>query len=150
MGIGHELCGDDAVGMQVAAMVRAAVGNNPQLLVIEAGPAPENFTGVLRRFQPDLIYLVDAALFGALPGGVRCLPLEKAEGMSASTHTLPLNLLASYLTMELGCELELIGIQPGNTFTDAPLTPPVMQAAHVVVEELVNLVKNQTGSLIGI
>ena len=150
MGIGHELCGDDAVGLQVARMLREVEGKNPQLLIIEAGPAPENFTGLLRRFEPDLIWLVDAALFEELPGAVRCLPWDEVEGMSASTHTLPLNLLASYLTAELGCELELIGIQPGQTFADAPLTPPVMNAAKAVAEELAELVKNETGSLIGI
>ena len=150
MGIGHELCGDDAVGLQVARMLQAAEANNPHLLVIEAGPAPENFTGPLRRFEPDLIWLVDAALFDAPPGEVRCLPWEQVEGMSASTHTLPLNILAAYLTAELGCELELIGIQPGQTFADAPLTPPVRKAAKAVVAELVDLVRHPTGSLVEI
>jgi len=150
MGIGHELCGDDAVGLQVARMLHDAVGDNPQMLIIEAGPAPENFTGLLRRFKPDQVWLVDAALFDALPGEVRCLPWEEVEGMSASTHTLPLNLLAAYLTAELGCELKLIGIQPGQTFADAPLTSPVMQAAKAVVDELADLVRNPAGSLVGI
>ena len=150
MGIGHELCGDDAVGLQVARMLSEVEGNNPQLLIIEAGPAPENFTGLLRRFEPDLIWLVDAALFEAPPGEVRCLPWEQVEGMSASTHTLPLNILAAYLTAELGCELELIGIQPGQTFADAPLTPPVRKAAKAVVAELVDLIRHPTGSLVEI
>ena len=55
LGIGHELCGDDAVGVRLAGMLRPLVTGNERLLVIEAGPAPENFTGPLRRFQPDLV-----------------------------------------------------------------------------------------------
>lgn len=136
LGIGHELCGDDAVGVRVAAALRPLLSGDPRLLVLEAGPAPENFTGALRRFQPDLVILLDSALMGEAPGTVRWLDWQDTEGMSASTHTLPLNILASYLTAELGCTLALIGIQPGQTFADAPLTSPVQAAAYEIVAAL--------------
>ena len=64
LGIGHELCGDDAVGTRFAAMLRALLPNEPRLLAVEAGPAPENFTGSLRRFDPSLILMIDAAAIG--------------------------------------------------------------------------------------
>ncbi len=143
LGIGHELGGDDAAGVRVAGMLRKAAAGNEQLLALEAGPAPENFTGKLRSFQPDLVLMVDAALMNSTPGTVQWLDWRGAEGFSASTHTLPLHILASYLTAELDCEVALIGIQPRQTFTDAPLTPEVQRAVRQVARELVALAKDQ-------
>src|SRR5271157_2313499 len=111
LGIGHELCGDDAVGTRIAGMLRAKLPNEPRLLAIEAGSAPENFTGSLRRYQPDLILMIDAARLDEVPGTVRWLDCNEVEGFSASTHTLPLDILISYLNAELGCGVELIGSQ---------------------------------------
>ena len=146
IGIGHELCGDDAVGMRIAAMLRPLLSHDERLLVVEAGPAPENFTGVLRRFKPDLVLLMDSALMAEKPGCVRWLNWQDAEGFSASTHTLPLELFASYLISELGCAIGLIGIQPEQTFADAPLTPRVLAAAENVVGVLINCLKPQNCS----
>ncbi len=134
--------------MQIAGMLRPLLAGNERLLVLEAGPAPENFTSVLRRFRPDLVILLDSALMEAEPGAVRWLNWQETEGMSASTHTLPLHILASYLTMELGCAIGLIGIQPGQTFADAPLTPRVRAAAAGVVRGLVDCVKPAHGAVV--
>jgi hydrogenase 3 maturation protease len=142
LGIGHELCGDDAVGVRLAGMLRPLVTGNERLLVIEAGPAPENFTGPLRRFRPDLVLLVDAAQMDAGPGTIGWLDLQSVGGISASSHTLPLHILVSYLVAELGCQVALIGIQPEQTFADAPLTPSVQAAAHAVMQELLDCLQN--------
>jgi len=136
LGIGHELCGDDAVGVRLAGMLRPLTAGNERLLIIEAGPAPENFTGSLRRFRPDLVLLVDAAQMDTGPGTIAWLDLQSTGGISASSHTLPLHILVSYLEAELACQVALIGIQPQQTFADEPLTPPVQAAAQAVVEAL--------------
>lgn len=106
-----------------------------QVLVIDAGPAPENHTGSLRRFQPDLVILVDAAQMGEPPGAIRWLRWQDTDGLSASTHTLPLHVLAQYLTVDLGCQVALLGIQPAGTCIGAPLSP----TAHLAVERIVNV-----------
>jgi hydrogenase 3 maturation protease len=147
VGIGHELCGDDAVGMRIAGMLRPLLSSEERLLVIEAGPAPENFTSVLRRFHPDLVLLLDSALMGEEPGAVRWLNWQETEGVSASTHTLPLHILASYLMTDLGCAMALIGIQPQQTFADAPLTPAVQAAAEQVVSALSDCIRLQNCSV---
>ena len=130
VGIGQELRGDDAAGVSVARALQSTVGaiHELPLLVIDAGAAPENFTGQLRRFDPDLVLLIDAAQLNEAPGTIRWLDWQETSGLSASTHTLPPHVLAEYLVNELNCEVALIGIQPqGNEF-DAPLSPPVQQA----------------------
>jgi hydrogenase maturation protease len=83
-----------------------------RLLVVNGGSAPENCTGLLRRFNPDLVILVDAAHLDDAPGTVQWLPCDMTLGFSASTHILPLHLLSTYLQAELLCEIALIGIQP--------------------------------------
>ena len=83
--------------------------------MIEAGPAPENHSYQLRRFQPDLVILIDAAQMNLAPGEIRLIDLNAIDGFGASTHTTPLALFAHYLRGELGCEILLIGIQPDDT-----------------------------------
>ncbi len=51
--------------------------------------------------------------------------------------------MASYLISELGCTIGLIGIQPEQTFADAPLTPRVLAAAEGVVGVLTDYLKPQ-------
>jgi hydrogenase maturation protease HycI len=132
LGIGHELRGDDAVGLWLAARLKSLAAGCDRLLAVEAGPAPENFTGTLRKFKPDLVVLADAAFMDADAGAIGWLSWQDASGFSASTHTLPLHLLATYLTAELDCEVALIGIQPAQLTIGAALTPEVQQAAEEI------------------
>ena len=61
VGIGHELRGDDAAGVRVARALQSRFPTSDALVAIDAGSAPENHTGALRRFKPDLVLLIDAA-----------------------------------------------------------------------------------------
>ncbi len=80
--------------------------------------------------------MVDAAQMGRPVGELGWLDLKGVEGISASSHTLPLHILVSYLEAELACDVALLGIQPGQTFADAPLTPKVLAAAWEVVRAI--------------
>jgi hydrogenase 3 maturation protease len=146
VGIGQELRGDDAAGVLVARLLEQTLKVSEtfrvlrdSLLVIDAGPAPENCTGLLRRFQPNLVLLVDAAQLDELPGAVRWLDWQETTGLSASTHTLPPYMLAEYLVLELNCEVALLGLQPGDTTAGAPLSPSVQAAVEEVVRQLTEI-----------
>ena len=134
VGIGHELCGDDIAGLAVAQGLRPYRGDN--LLVLEGGSAPENQTGSIRRFGPDLVLFVDAADLDESVGTIRWLDWHETTGLTASTHTLPIGVLAKYLASEFHCHVALIGIQPANVRFDAPLTPQVRDAVDSVVGTL--------------
>src|SRR5215212_6918110 len=138
LGVGNPLRSDDAAGVLVARALAncKCAEDTGHLLVIEAGPAPENSTGELRRFQPHLVLLLDAAEMGETPGHVGWIPEECIDGMSASTHSLPLSLLARYLRLELGCTVVLLGIQPASNELGENVSPDVLHAVHEVVEEL--------------
>jgi hydrogenase 3 maturation protease len=138
VGIGHELRGDDAAGVMLARAMQPLAASD-RVLVIDAGPAPENCTGLLRCFRPDLVLLVDAAQMDESPGTVRWLAWQDTAGLSASTHTLPLHVLASYLTADLGCDVALIGIQPAENAIDTSLSPVVQQAIDEVARALAGI-----------
>jgi hydrogenase 3 maturation protease len=136
VGMGHELRGDDAAGLAVARALQATLGGDERVLAIDAGPAPESQTGPLRRFRPDVVLFVDAAQMDESPGVIRWLPVHETSGLSASTHTYPLDVLATFLTGELACEVALIGIQPAEDNISAPLTPQVAEAVSAIVSVL--------------
>ncbi len=71
LGIGNELYGDDGAGVALARLL-AQSGIAPGMMqAFEAGPAPENFTGSLRKFMPSHVLMVDAANLGLEPGSTR-------------------------------------------------------------------------------
>jgi len=153
VGVGQELNGDDAAGVKVARALsriqRAGSSNAPRpvpvsLLVVEAAHAPENCTGLIRRFAPDLVILVDAAEMGDPPGTVRWLPWQDTDGLGTSTHTLSPFMLARYLATELSCEVALIGIQRQDTSFGAPVSAPVRKGIHSVAQGLVSLLLSPT------
>ncbi len=112
LGVGQELKGDDAAGVLLVRGLSVKLPPSKNLLLVEAGPSPESFTGVLHRFQPDLVILADIAWMEAEPGAVRWLTPDEVEGVSALTHTLPLSVVAKYLKAEVGCEVRILAIQP--------------------------------------
>ncbi len=136
LGIGQELNGDDGVGLAVVRALRPQVAGREAILLIEAGAAPENFTGVLRRFAPQVVLLVDAAQMNEPPGALRWLDAQEATGFSASSHTLPLAVLASYLVEETGCQVEVLGIQVKDTRFGAGLSAEVEGAIGWAVEAI--------------
>ncbi len=133
VGVGHELRGDDAAGLHFVRCVareKDKYSDSSDLLLIEAGAAPENFSGLLRRYAPHLVIMVDAALLDAKAGDLCWLPWQDTTGLSASTHTLPLKLLGTFLNSEIGCQIALLGIQPANLVTGASITPQVARAVE--------------------
>ena len=139
LGIGNELNGDDAAGVLVVRGLRARLAPRPHLLLIEAGLAPEAFTAPLRRFAPDLVVLVDAALLEQPAGTVEMVDWRETDGLSATTHTLPPSVLVQFSPHELGCPVELILIQPDDIEFDHPVSPAVKDTIDQVVDRLAAL-----------
>jgi hydrogenase 3 maturation protease len=112
LGVGSPLRSDDAAGLHVAA----ALGRVPLpgVTVIQAGPAPENFTSEIRRLNPAVVLIVDAAHMGEAPGSLRVIAPEQIAGVSFGTHGLPLSLLSDYLRRETGCSVVFLGIEPAS------------------------------------
>jgi Ni,Fe-hydrogenase maturation factor len=56
--------------------------------------------------------------------------------MSASTHSLPLSILARYLRLDLGCSVALLGIQIRSNEMGENVSAEVLRAVHEIVDEL--------------
>jgi hydrogenase 3 maturation protease len=147
IGIGSELHGDDAAGVLVARKLgarRAAPAG--RLRAFEAGGAPENVTGDLIRFlgsgagpgRPHVL-LVDAANLDLAAGQMKLLAPEDLDGISCSTHRLPLGVLGRYLAERSGCQVSVLGIQPKSVSFLAPVSPEVRRAVTLVAAELRSL-----------
>lgn len=138
VGIGNTLRSDDAAGVLVARTLIASrlFRDRESVLVMDAGHAPENRTSTLRRFEPDIVLLIDAVDMGESPGSIRWVDMDEIEGMSASTHSLPLSMLARYLNWELKCEVTLLGVQPKSNEVGETVSAEVLQAVNAIVEAL--------------
>ncbi|MGB2897334.1 MAG: hydrogenase 3 maturation endopeptidase HyCI [Anaerolineales bacterium] len=138
LGIGHEFQGDDAAGVLIAGSLQSLLGPSEERLILCAGSAPENCCGALRTFGPDLVLMIDAAQMEEVPGTVRLISYQDVTGVGASTHTLPLHILARYLTSELGCEIILLGIQPVHV-EFGEISPLIREIVPAIVQRLANV-----------
>ncbi|HBE13024.1 MAG TPA: hydrogenase maturation protease, partial [Clostridiales bacterium] len=84
LGVGSELRADDAAGMYLIALLSSSLQDEPVLL-IGGSTAPENFTGVIKDYSPDVLLIVDAAHMDATPGEIRILDTKNIGGLSFST-----------------------------------------------------------------
>ncbi len=109
LGIGNPLHADDGAGPKLADML----AGTPGVTAFNCGTAPENFTGLVRKLEPDLLIIADAADMGLAPGSIRVIPPEKIRDTSIDTHTLPLYHLVDFLA-EPSRKIVVIGIQPAS------------------------------------
>lgn len=137
MGIGNDLRSDDAAGVLVARALLESrlIRDLRHVVVMDAGHAPENGTAALRLFAPGNILLIDAAEMGELPGTIRWIDMDELDGMSASTHSMPLSMLAEYLALELDCDVRMLGIQPRSNDVGQTVSAEVLQAIDDIVQE---------------
>jgi hydrogenase 3 maturation protease len=136
LGVGNEMNGDDGAGVCAVRELAAMLPGASDVLLIDAGTAPESYTGPLRRFEPDLIIEIDAADQHMAAGATSWIDWREADGLSASTHTLPPSVLATFLTTELGCPLLLIGVQPATLEIGSGLSPAVAAAVRELASQL--------------
>ena len=120
-------------------MIEEAIQPSPDHLLINGSIAPENYTGKIAKFNPDLVILIDAADMGKEPGTITLLPWEQTTGFSASTHTLPPYVMAEYLTTAVDCQVIVIGIQPQQVNFAESLSPSVESAVKEITGEFINL-----------
>ena len=143
LGVGNPMRSDDAAGVLLARALseRDCARNTDCVLILEAGQAPENRTGELRRFGPDVVVIIAAADMKEWPGTIRWIPEDSIDGMSASTHSLPLSLLARYLKLELNCVVTILGIQFVSNELGERVSPEVLQAVEEVAGVLDELIR---------
>lgn len=136
IGVGGRLLGDDAVGSMIVRSLRLTAPQCSHLLHVNAGLAPENHTGLIMRFRPALILLIDAADMNTSPGTVRLHSPYDDWPQPTGTHKPSLALVAQYLQMNAPCHIRLLAIQPASIQPLHHLSLPVKQSARQIIHDL--------------
>jgi len=128
--VGHELAGDDAVGVVIG---RAIVDRLPWT-VIEASNAPESFVVKVAEAEPASVILIDAMDLQDRPGSVRLLPADEVGRLSPSTHgPSPVHFL-DLVRMMHPTLAWILGVQPGSVKMGCGLDVAVRESADLIVE----------------
>ncbi len=109
MCIGNRDGGDDSVGPYVADILKKE--KSKDIEVIDAGTVPENYTGKVKKLNPEKLIIIDAIDMNLEPGEIRIVLKEKIGVMHISTHGIPISVLVNYLEQYVK-EILIIGIQP--------------------------------------
>ncbi|MCE1247604.1 MAG: hydrogenase 3 maturation endopeptidase HyCI [Firmicutes bacterium] len=138
LGIGSELRGDDGAGVMAASLLEKKLNGRAKdrVKIISGATAPENLTGEVKSFQPDLILFMDAADMCHEPGEFLVFTPEETDNITFSTHTLPIRVMADYLKVYLQCEVLIAGIQPKQLNFDSPVTPEVEAGVARLVDTM--------------
>ncbi len=126
--IGNIERGDDGAGPYLASLIKEKSLHE----VIDAGMTPENYTGLIRRSNPDSIIIVDVIYFEGEPGEIRIFSGEDLRSGKISTHDVSPKLLIDYLHSSTDSEIHIIGIKPKSNKLGEGLSKEVKEA----VEEL--------------
>ena len=124
--VGNEIRGDDGVGPYVSRLIKE-VG---RVHVVDCGETPENYLGVITRFKPEKVVVIDAAEFGGKPGEIRLVKKSEIAGGGPSTHDAILTLFTDFIEHETGAETFFLAIQPAGTKVGAGLSPHVEAAGR--------------------
>jgi len=134
--------GDDAAGALCAERIGRQLKKKRRagVTVINAGEVPENYTGVIRKFKPTHMVIIDACYFGKKAGAIHVIdPRSIADG-DVSTHRMPLSMLVRFLEETIGGKAMVIGIEPKTVDPNAPLSPAVSRAIEALGSTLERLI----------
>lgn len=141
LGVGSPLRTDDNVGNRIVAALseKLQAHSGQEFRFYQGESAPENFTGAIRDYKPDLLIIFDAAELGKPPGAFLIIPPERIEGMSFASHVLPLKIICNYLKTTVECEIIIVGIQPQSVVFGESLSATIQEAMDQFVTELLGL-----------
>lgn len=137
LAIGNELRGDDGLGPLFANKLSQIAENSSDVIVIDGGTVPENFTGSLRKEKPTHVILIDAVEMNGAPGDIKFIEKEKISQFNVSTHAMPISFLIKYLETTSSFEIILLGIQPKKMVLGEKITLEVENS----VNNLINVFK---------
>ena len=130
--VGNRDGGDDLIGPYIAD----SLGSNKHITAIDCGTTPENYTSIVKRYNPKKLLIIDATDMNLKPGEIRIIPEEKIGRMHISTHGIPLSIIMNYLK-EHSEQIFLIGIQPEKMY--GQMTETVKKSG----DKLIEIIKNK-------
>lgn len=113
MGIGNFDRADDYSGIAVIENLETKKFAE-NIKIINAGPVPEAFTGVIKDFKPDVLVVIDAAKMDEKPGTIRVFTEKDIDDAYMVTpHQVSMTMYMKYLKHYLkDISGIFIGIEP--------------------------------------
>ena len=140
LGVGNELKSDDGVGPFIIKKLKQENIENKNLLFIDAGTVPENFTGKIRKDNPTHLIIVDACLMDSNPGDMQIVNKYEFANIGISTHSMSLSFFVRYLEKDTEIAIIFVGIEPETMEWGAKPTPEVEKSANEFIETLKEIV----------
>ncbi|NHK31833.1 MAG: hydrogenase maturation protease [Asgard group archaeon] len=140
MGIGNFDRADDYVGLATIELLeKKALPEN--IKIINAGPVPEAFTGVIKKENPDILIIIDAAQMDETPGTIRVFTEKNVDDAYMITpHKVSMTMYLKYLRFELkNIDALFIGIQPKSLSYMEKMDPRVLKSAQYISQFLEEL-----------
>jgi len=110
IGIGNILRSDDGFGPALISGLKDKI----KAVCINAGTAPENYTGKIIQANPDTILIVDAVDLDKKPGEFEILKKDDIIKSGFSTHDISPNMFIEYLEHQTQADIYMLGLQPEN------------------------------------
>jgi len=140
LGIGNIQRGDDGAGPLVVAALNLKLKQfcYSNLLLIDGGEVPENFTGKIRDFKPTHTLIIDSCLSGKKPGTIYLVESGKIKNDELSTHKLPLSMLIKFIEESIKSQVIVLGIEPQNLSLGDPPSSEVLKSVQSITEFLLD------------
>ena len=132
--IGNELRGDDQVGIYLGSKLKK---NSLQNKVIIAYSTPENCIDEVLNRNPDVVFFLDAVQASLKPGTIIVQELRSGEslGISVSTHSIPIELVAAVMrSTSPKMRFFIIGVQIEQVEFGKKMSRVVKEAAKALIE----------------
>lgn len=132
VGIGNILKGDDGAGSIICQRLKKSFPDK----IIDTGTVPENFIQPIIDKSPEVILIIDATDFGECAGAIKIFEIEQISSITFSTHSLSPRLFLDVICKSISPEIYFLGIQPGQTELDQPLSAKVSEAIDILIDTL--------------
>jgi len=133
VGVGNILKADDGVGPVVIDRLRGKT----RALLIDAGTAPESYTGRIIKENPDVVLLIDAVHLDREPGQYEILEKDEILKSGLTTHDISPRMLIEYLAAQTGADIYLLGVQPKAMGLGEDLSPEVAQSIEGIEQFII-------------
>ena len=132
VGIGNIMRGDDGFGPELVKRLNSSIS----AVCIDAGTSPENYTGKIKKENPDTILIADAVHLDLAPGEYRILKKDDILKCGFTTHDISPNMLIEYLEKETGAGIYMLGIQPKHLSFGDEMSEEVEEAMGDIVKSI--------------
>jgi hydrogenase 3 maturation protease len=140
IGIGSDIRGDDAAPLRI--LDRLEKENLSGVKIIRAGTRPENFTEIIRRYNPTHILILQTGRWGGKPGEASFIQLDNTDGKSL--HESPLTSLIHFLDPILNAKIRLLFTEP-RSLIFGELTEDLKKAAVTISSEIIRSLSENNG-----